>query len=167
MNRDEPRDAAGLFLKALKEIAFMLHVVAKAGPSSIHGIGLIAGEFIAKGRKVWEFAPQFDRLLTEEDVRGLSAAAFEQVRWYAYHYDDAGKRVWVLSSDDDRFTNHAGSPNTMSVHDPREGPLHLAPSFAIRDIHPGEEITWNYREFGGLNTDIRTEIALCVHSSTT
>lgn len=85
----------------------------------------------------------------------MSPAAAEQVRWYAYHYDtDSGERVWVLSMDDDRFTNHAENPNTETVHDSAVGPLHLAASNAVRDIAEGEEITWNYREFRGLNSDL-------------
>jgi SET domain-containing protein len=142
----------------------MLQVRARAGKSAIHGIGLIAQEFIPKGTKVWEFNPSFDRLLSEHDVSRLSPAALEQLRWYAYHYDDGdGRRIWVLSSDDDRFTNHADDPNTQSVHDPSIGPRHLAASFAVRDIAAGEEITWNYAEFNGLNQDLRG--AVCASST--
>lgn len=138
----------------------MLHVFAKAGPSTIHGIGLIADEFIAKGRKVWEFVPWFDRVFTQAEFDALSPSARQRVEWYAYHYDEEGdprRRVWVLSTDDDRFTNHSSDPNTITIHDPRDGPLHLAPSFAVRDIQPGEEITWHYKEFFGLNNDHATE----------
>ena len=46
----------------------------------------------------------------------------------------------VLSSDDDRFTNHSNDPNTLE-----EGGYE---SYAIRDIQAGEEITWNYRGWG-------------------
>ncbi|MBY0112941.1 MAG: SET domain-containing protein [Phycisphaerales bacterium] len=138
----------------------MLIVCARAGISANRGIGLIAVGPIDKGTKVWEFVPGFDRVLTEDDVLALSDAARDQVRWYAYHYDgEDGRRVWVLSGDDDRFTNHSNDPNTMTMHDPASGPLHLAPSFATRNIQPGEEITWNDAEFHGLNSDLRAMLA--------
>lgn len=140
----------------------MLHVRARAGASSIHGIGLIAEEFIPKGTKVWEFVEGFDALFTDTLLRRLAPAAIEQVRWYARHVDAPdGSRLSILSADDDRFTNHADDPNTMTVHVPAHGPLHLAASFAVRDIRPGEEITWNYREFHGLNNDVRVAADSC------
>ena len=43
----------------------------------------------------------------------------------------------MLSSDDDRFTNHSDDPNTKC-----QGQS----TFAVRDIQEGEEITNNYRE---------------------
>jgi hypothetical protein len=50
----------------------------------------------------------------------------------------------VLSADDDRFTNHADDPHTAN-----DGNV----TFALRDIRPGEEITWDYRPWGGLSSD--------------
>jgi SET domain-containing protein len=145
----------------------MLLACARAGVSAIHGIGLIAVGPIAKGTKVWEFVPGFDRLLTDDEVRTLSDATIDQIRWYAYSYDgEDGRRVWVLSSDDDRFTNHADDANTFSVHDPRSGPRHLAPSYAVRDIAAGEEITWSYRECEGLNNHIPVHEAVALRCST-
>lgn len=47
----------------------------------------------------------------------------------------------MLSSDDDRFANHADDPNTANDGDE---------TFALRDIHPGEKITRGYRPWGGL-----------------
>lgn len=120
----------------------MLLVQARAGPSRIHGIGLIAEAFIAEGTRVWEPRPGFDLILSEDEVRGLSPPAREQVFWYAY-YDPRG-RVYVLSSDDDRFTNHSDDPNTANDGDA---------TYATRDIRPGEEITWDYRPWGGLSAE--------------
>lgn len=116
----------------------MLLVHARAGASAIHGIGLIAQEFIPLGTRVWEAREGFDLLLDEERLRRLSASARAQVLWYAYW--DPQRRVFVLSADDDRFTNHSDDPNTAN-----DGEA----TFAVRDIHPGEEITWDYRPWGG------------------
>jgi hypothetical protein len=52
-----------------------LLINAKAGPSLVHGIGLIAQEFIPKGAKVWQFMPEFDLLISEDSLDRLSPAA--------------------------------------------------------------------------------------------
>jgi hypothetical protein len=116
----------------------MLLVDARAGASRIHGIGLIAREFIPKGTRVWEPRPGFDLFLTEEGFAALSEPARRQVDWYAYW--DPGRRMYVLSADDDRFTNHSDDPNTENVGEA---------THAVRDIRPGEEITWDYRPWSG------------------
>ena len=121
----------------------MLLVKARAGPSAIHGIGLIAQEFIPAGTRVWTFVPGFDLAFTESEVQSLSATAQEQVRWYAYY--DPRARLYVLSSDDDRFTNHSNEANTTD-----EELTTYAAGYAVRDIQAGEEITWDYRPWGGV-----------------
>jgi len=63
----------------------MLLVNARAGVSRIHGVGLIAKEFIPAGARIWEFRKDFDLVFTEDQLRMLSAAAQAQVRWYAYY----------------------------------------------------------------------------------
>lgn len=115
----------------------MLLVKAKVGKSSIHGLGLIAQEFIPKGRVIWRLQPGFDVILTLEELKNLPTHIQELVEWHGHFDQKIGK--YVLSSDDDRFTNHSNAPNTRFMDD-----------FAvvIRDIHPGEEITDNYREYG-------------------
>ena len=119
----------------------MLLVRARAGVSRIHGIGLIAQEFIPSGARVWELRPEFDVMLTVKQVLALSPHARDQVLWYAFW--DPFQRVFVLSSDDDRFTNHSDSPNIAEKNE-------RYPAYAIRDIHPGDEITWDYRSWGGV-----------------
>jgi len=110
-------------------------VRAQKGPSEIHGLGLIAQQFIPVGTTVWMFQPGFDLMIPDRLMLNLSETAREQVAHYAFY--DVPARCWVLSSDDDRLTNHSGSPNTS------EGPDGYS-SVATRDIRPGEEITWNY-----------------------
>lgn len=121
----------------------MLLVKARAGLSKIHGIGLIAREFIPQGTRIWEFRPGFDLLLTEQEVSALSPAARDQVLWYAYF--NPNERVYVLSGDDDRFTNHSDDPNTGN-----DG----VTTFARRDIPAGDENTWDYRPWGGLIPEV-------------
>lgn len=115
----------------------MLLVNATAGPSELHGIGLIAREFIPCGTKIWIINPNFDRLLSEEEFQSLSPVAQQQVKHYAYFCNT--QRRYVLSADDDRFTNHSQNPNTKGYGEC---------SIAVRDILPDEEITANYEEYG-------------------
>jgi uncharacterized protein len=113
---------------------------ARAGVSQIHGIGLIAHVFIPCGTRVWVLQPGFDLILTETEVSTLSEPARNQVFWYAYF--DPHRKVYILSSDDDRFTNHSDEPNTANEGDDV--------TYALRDIQAGEEITWDYRGWGKL-----------------
>jgi len=115
----------------------MLLVNASAGSSNIHGIGLIAREFIPQGTKIWELNPDFDLMLDKEFLHSLPAPAQQCIRYYAYF--DLGLQKYILSSDDDRFTNHSEEPNTEDVD---------GATYAKCDIFPGEEITANYLNLG-------------------
>jgi SET domain-containing protein len=126
----------------------MLLINASKGPSRIHGLGLIAREFIPSGTAVWEFRPGFDVILTEEQVRTLSPMAQQQVRYYCEGSYDPVQAIYILSSDDDRFMNHSDRPNTGVMDHPQR-------TVAIRDIHPGDEITWDY------GPSVNTEVLLC------
>lgn len=53
----------------------MLLVNARVGISSIHGLGLIAQEFIPAGTRIWEFRPGFDLMFTKADLQMLSETA--------------------------------------------------------------------------------------------
>jgi SET domain-containing protein len=113
----------------------MLLVHATKGPSQIHGFGLIAREFIPKGTIMWEFMPNFDVAISPDEVYRLSNPARDQLLFYCYFDFDRG--LYVLSGDDDRFTNHSDTPNC------EDEPTRDA-TRALIDIHPGDEITWNY-----------------------
>lgn len=115
----------------------MLLVNARVGASAIHGLGLIAQEFVPAGTVIWRFMPGFDVEIPEAALPSLSPAAAEQVLHYAEYFAEEAK--FVLSSDDDRFTNHSDDPNTMSDKD-------TMVAVAIRDVGVGEEITCDYRQ---------------------
>ena len=115
----------------------MLHVDTRLGPSPIHGIGLIATESIAAGREVWTLLPAFDLVLDEARFRALPPAARQTILYYAFF--DLHRRCFVLSSDDDRFTNHSTTPNCG---------MQTGKAIALRDIAAGEEITVDYAELG-------------------
>lgn len=118
----------------------MLRVHARVGVSTIHGLGLFAKEFIPSGTKIWEFMPGFDLEILESSVETLPPPAQQQLLHYAEYF--AEQRLFVLSGDDDRFTNHSDTPNTGERDDgtPYQG------TYATRDILAGVEITCDYRE---------------------
>jgi SET domain-containing protein len=118
----------------------MLLVNARRGPSLIQGTGLIAREFIPKGTQIWRFMPGFDVAIPEAELARLPPASRQQAIDWSYF--DLRTRTFVMSSDDDRFTNHSDSPNTAAT---------LDGSIAIHDIHAGDEITIDYKELVVVN----------------
>jgi len=109
----------------------VLQVRTYINKSKIEGLGLFAAEDISKGTITWEFNPDVDVIL-EEFV--LNKIEFEFVAKYAFQDKQLGK--WILSADNDRFTNHSDNPNT--------GPLPDGKMVALCDIKKNEEITSNY-----------------------
>ena len=117
----------------------MLLIPARARPSAIHGLGLFADRDIAPDELIWAFRPGFDLQIPESVVTESPAHARDFIRTYATFSADA--RMFYLSSDDDRFTNHSAVPNTYLVG---------------TDVHArcaipcGTEITADYAEIGML-----------------
>jgi hypothetical protein len=115
----------------------MLLVEARVGPSSIHGLGLFAQQFIPKGTPVWERAPGLDLALSQEQVDALPERARRAFLHYSFRRIKCGERIsceWILCFDEARFTNHSDDPNT----DARQ---------ALRDVAPGDEITQDYHDY--------------------
>jgi SET domain-containing protein len=114
----------------------MLLVNASAGSSRIHGQGLIARELIPEGTVIWVLKPGFDVELTIEQFEELTPSVRQQVSRYVYTDMTTGKIV--LCSDDAKYMNHSGMPNTRTLRQQ---------TTAIVDILPGEELTCDYGEF--------------------
>jgi SET domain-containing protein len=114
----------------------MLLVRAWVGPSKIHGLGLIAHEFIPKGTVVWKLVPGYDAVISEDELGSFPEAALEQLDHYAFFHPVLEK--YVLCADDDRFCNHSDEANVKFLDDH---------AFATRDIFEGEEMTDNYNEY--------------------
>ncbi|MDZ4724628.1 MAG: SET domain-containing protein [Leptospira sp.] len=122
----------------------MLLVKAWVGESKIHGLGVIAHEFIPEGTVTWRLVSGFDVLISLEELKNLPTTVQDQVQYYGFFHPDYEKHIFCV--DDDRFTNHSDNANQRFCGDY---------SVAIRDIHPGEELTDNYNEFGrALHTEV-------------
>ncbi len=120
----------------------MLLVKTKIAPSKIHGLGVFADEFIAKGTVTWRLAPGYDFFLTREEFDIFPPAA--QEHFLNYCYIDSHTEMYVLCFDNEKFMNHSDEPNII------EGGFQSdfgIVDISARDIHPGEELVCNYREF--------------------
>ncbi|WNG43210.1 SET domain-containing protein [Archangium minus] len=111
----------------------MLRVKTYISNSSIHGIGLFAGEAIPKGAVIWAFDAPIDQRFTPDDVARMTPKMKEFLSRYAY----CERGTLVLCGDHARFMNH--SPTPSCGNDPtRQFTL------ALRDIAPGDELTDDY-----------------------
>jgi len=96
---------------------------------------------------VWTFTPGFDLEIESSDFERLSDPAREQFLKYSYLDLPSGK--YALCFDDSRFFNHADEPHVKDGDTPGTSQS----SVAVRDIHPGEEVTCDYRTFDALTRD--------------
>jgi len=110
-------------------------------PSAIHGTGVFAEEFIPKGAMVWKFHRELDLVIDKQNLEALEPATQEELQHYSWL--DTDLNVWVLSAGHGAFVNHSDDPSMHWM----EGGDFYAPSYAVRDIQPGEEITDNYSAY--------------------
>jgi SET domain-containing protein len=114
----------------------MMLVKNYVAPSGIQGVGVFAGERIAKGTRIYEFVEGVDIVMTPEQAAAYGA---EFARFMCvFAYVDPADKTMVISVDNSRFMNHADAPNTD--WDEYFG-------WATRDIEKGEEITCDYYNF--------------------
>jgi len=109
----------------------MLKVKTKLGPSSIHGIGLFADQYIPKDTLIFE-EDLFTFVISAELYDTLSNEAKSFLDSYGYYKNG----IWKCSIDNDRFMNHSENPNTYESD---------TCTFAKVDIQEGEEITCDYK----------------------
>lgn len=126
----------------------MLLVKTTIGPSAIHGLGIFADQFIPKGTIIWKFQSDFDQSIDPKKVELLSEPSKKQFLTYAYL--NIKTQRYTLCFDDARFFNHSEQPNTLddALTSDKEGQ-----TIASKDIHKGEEITCNYKDFDAQFTD--------------
>lgn len=101
--------------------------------SDVVGRGVFVTRFIPKGTIVWTLC-HLDIVLNPGEVSSLGPAYKSILDTYAY-FDQKGDSVlcWDLG----RFVNHSCDPAMLAVDHCNE--------IAARDLHPGDELTCDYR----------------------
>src|ERR1700753_3849081 len=96
------------------------------------GYGVVATKFIPKGTITWILDP-LDQAFTLEEIQKLDPIFQDKLNTYSYR---DGQGNFILCWDNSRFINHSFHSNCITT----------AYSFelAVRDIHPGEELTDDY-----------------------
>jgi hypothetical protein len=107
------------------------------------GYGVVATKFIPRGTITWAL-DKLDRIFTPPDVQKLDPLYQEVLDKYTYRNAEGN---YVLCWDNARFVNHSFRSNCLTTAYEFE--------IAIRDIHPGEELTDDY---GYLNIDEPFEV---------
>ncbi|NND88287.1 MAG: SET domain-containing protein [Flavobacteriaceae bacterium] len=102
------------------------------------GHGVVATRFIPAGTITWVLDP-LDREFTPEQLQKMPALFQRDLKIYSYR-NNIGN--YVLCWDHGRYVNHSFRSNCMSTAYDFE--------IAIRDIHPGEQLTDDY---GYLNVE--------------
>ncbi len=112
--------------------------------SDIHGNGVFATEAIAKGERVVRYK---GALRTHAEVDEEYGQVDEDGHTFLFTLNDE----YVIDANQEgnvaRWINHSCSPNCEAVLDENEkGKRHKDKVYieAIRDIRPGEELTYNY-----------------------
>ncbi|MFI5196486.1 MAG: SET domain-containing protein [Chitinophagales bacterium] len=108
------------------------------------GYGVVATKFIPKGTITWILDP-LDQVFTPHEIKKLDPVFQEKLNVYSYR---DGQGNFILCWDNSRFINHSFHSNCITTAYNFE--------LAVRDIHPGEELTDDY---GYLNV---TEPFVCL-----
>lgn len=109
------------------------------------GLGIFADQFVTKGDLVWLFLKQYNVLYhsSEEYKQILSTMDYDRARDYIAHtyvYDE-NIVAYEFENSAGRYMNHSKNGNIISSEDDYN-------SYAARDIQKGEELTWDYVEYG-------------------
>ena len=112
----------------------MFKIATYVSKSEIHGLGVFSRENVPKGHLIWSFDPAFDNELPKEFVDGLPWDLAHLVQTHAEYLHD--REVFRLGNDNDIFMNHSSTPTLLDLGDQM---------VAAIDIHPGAELTCDYR----------------------
>ena len=99
------------------------------------GLGLFSFEFIPKGNIVWKETEFSEIRYTQSEWDNLPQQMRDNIAIYAYKSN--GK--YHLNIDNSRHMNHSDKPSLV-VDDNGN-------NIAATDIHPGDELTCNYKDF--------------------
>jgi hypothetical protein len=107
--------------------------------SDTKGYGLFATEFIAKGTITYCQDP-LDIVISPADILKYHPILRDNIHKFAFEPPTGNM---VLSWDNAKYINHCCQPNSLSTGYEFE--------IAVRDVHPGEELTTDYRLFSKHN----------------
>lgn len=96
------------------------------------GYGVVAKKLIPKGTITW-VQDDLDQVLTPEQADALLPQVREHLEKYSFTNSEGN---YVLCWDNAKFVNHSFNPSCMSTAYDFE--------IALRDIHPGEQLTDDY-----------------------
>ena len=116
----------------------------QARKSTIHGNGVFALEALAKGERVIEYK---GLRRTHAEVDADDAGDVESGHTFLFTLNDDYVIDANYKGNDARWINHSCAPNCEAVIAEAEGDDRTADKVfieAIRDIKPGEELTYNY-----------------------
>ena len=102
------------------------------GDSAIHGSGGFSKQYLSAGTPIIEYLGE--RITKEESVKRC-----EENNEYIFALDDRQDLDGNVEWNPARFINHSCSPNCEA--ELRDGRIWIV---ATRDIHAGEELTFNY-----------------------
>lgn len=100
--------------------------------SPVVGYGVVAKKFIPKGTITWAL-DELDREFTPKQYQEMDDTYKEIIEFYSFR-NNVGN--YVLCWDNARFVNHSFNSNCLTTAYDFE--------IAIRDIHPGEQLTDDY-----------------------
>ncbi len=104
----------------------------RIGPSFIHGQGVFATAYLRTGGRVIEY-------VGERITKAESARRCELQNWCIFALNDDFDLDGQVDWNPARFVNHSCAPNCEAVCE--GGRIWIV---ALRNIQPGEEITFNY-----------------------
>jgi len=121
---------------------FLVEIEVKEFP--MVGRGIAAKHFIPKGTLIWKYEPGISvQEFTEQEFMDFldSLASDEERAYHVVHmYSLDGKLLRPLGAGS--IWNHSSNPNSGAIPE-----INNCDTFAIKDIHPGEEIVIDYNEF--------------------
>lgn len=100
--------------------------------NDIVGYGVVAKKLIPKGTITW-VQDDLDVVYTADDLKGISPLMLDYLETYCF-INNKGEKV--LCWDNAKYVNHSFNSSCMSTAYDFE--------IAIRDIHPGEQLTDDY-----------------------
>jgi len=142
------------FLRAptvLRTVQRNKFVIAQEARESKFGLGVFTCQKVHKGDAVWWFDDKNCERLNEKNIKQVDDERLSNVLWKGYLNPSMDK--FIVLEDGAQFTNHGKPANLIWGTDDETW-------IAARNIESGEEITFDYREFG-YNSDCDWLQPLC------